>query len=358
GNPREYHLTDFSNTGSRVDILAPGGMILSCMISGMSLDYAYQSGTSMAAPHVSGVAGLAYNVNPDISAPELKDIIVSNYQMPIDGYGILNAADVIAVVVQYETPEEEEEYTVQLHVTDANGNGVGDAAVEVRRLSFFDMDIDIGAYLRAVGDTLVYSGKTDMSGNIKLNIPQGYYSILVDGGYGGVLEEFYVSSEDIIVPQGHHSILVDVEFGGALKKIYVNIEDIIGQSVREITMPDYLPDKTCKVTLQLNSSTAGENVNSYGHILNAEIRFIKGWIDTSGKEELCIEDYVREEDLGADGGNAIAMYNILGPYGDIRVNLPEGIYTVEITLPDAEPQYYHIIISDKYYDTFYYRFDM
>ncbi|MDE6743031.1 MAG: S8 family peptidase, partial [Lachnospiraceae bacterium] len=135
GTTVSYNVATYSNIGNRVDILAPGDQILSCMISGMGQDYDYKTGTSMAAPHVSGVAGLAYSVNPDISAPELKDIIVNNYQMPIDGCGVLNAADVIDAVVQYETPDEPEEYTVQLHVTDANGNGVRDAAVEVRSWS-------------------------------------------------------------------------------------------------------------------------------------------------------------------------------------------------------------------------------
>ena len=42
---------------------------------------------------------------------------------------------------------------------------------------------------------------------------------------------------------------------------------------------------------------------------------------------------------------------------DISAFLPEGTYTVEATLPDEEPQYYHIIVSDKYNCT-YYRFEM
>ena len=328
GNPRVYNLTDFSNTGSGVDILAPGDAILSCMISGMGLDYDYKPGTSMAAPHVSGVAGLAYNVDPDISAPELKDIIVSNYQMTIDGYGVLNAAEVIAAVVQSETPEEEEEYTVQLHVTGADGSGVEGASVEVRSRSFYWCKV-LGAAMRsdAIGSTVVYSGKTDAAGNIKLDIPQGNYYVLVDGEYGGVLEEISVSSEDITQ-----------------------------QAVKEITIPDYQPEETRSVILQLSSSTAGENVNSYGFIIHGEFRFLKGWIDAD-KEDIRTGDYVREGEVTAEGGEEIAVYHIRADFGDISVRLPEGNYTVEVTLPDAEPKYYHIIISDKYDFTFY-RFEM
>ena len=325
GNPREYNVTDFSNTGNRVDILAPGDEILSCMISGMGVNYDYKQGTSMAAPHVSGVAGLAWNVNPDISAPELRDIILNNYQMTIDEYAVLNAADVIAAVVQYEAPEEDEEYTVQFHVTDADGNRINEASVEVHDRSFYWCKV-LGAAMRndAVGSAVVCSGKTDIDGNIKLNIPQGSYYVLVDGGNGGVLDEIYVSNEDIIE-----------------------------RSVKEITLPDYQTDETRGIILQLSSSAAGENVNSYGLIMNAEIRFIKGWVDTSGEKNIRIEDYVAEQELMADGRETVAVFPTRADFGDIDAYLPEGIYTVEVTLPDAEPQYYHIIISDKYDFTFY-----
>lgn len=182
--------------------------------------------------------------------------------------------------------------------------------------------------LRAVGDILVCSGETDAAGNIRLNIPWGNYYVLVDGEYGGVLEEIYVSNEDIT-----------------------------DRAVKEIMMPDYQPEEMREVILQLSSSSAGENVSLYGFIKNADIRFIKGWIDVDGKEDILSEDYVREEDLSAEGGQSVAVYHTGEPLGDIGVRLPEGIYTVELTLPDAEPQYYHIIISDNY-NSFAYSFNM
>ncbi|MDE6713171.1 MAG: hypothetical protein K2K20_05490, partial [Lachnospiraceae bacterium] len=180
----------------------------------------------------------------------------------------------------------------------------------------------------AVGGTVVYSGKTDAAGNIKLDIPQGNYYVLVDGEYGGVLEEIYVSNEDII-----------------------------DKPVKEITMPDYLPEVTRGFKLQFSSKTAGENVSSYGFIKNADIRFIRGWIDVDGKEDIPLEDYVREEEVTTGGGEEVAVYHTNEILGDISARLPEGIYTVEVTLPDAEPKYYHIIISDNY-DFSFYRFEM
>ncbi|MDE6744914.1 MAG: S8 family serine peptidase, partial [Lachnospiraceae bacterium] len=141
-----YPISSFSNGGERVEIYAPGRYIYSTYLTGCAQsnyewlredensNYGRLQGTSMAAPHVSGVAGLAYNVYPDICAADLKQIII-NTAKDINGVHVLNAADVIEAVVQYKEADETQEYTIQLHVTDANGNGVRDAAVEVRSWS-------------------------------------------------------------------------------------------------------------------------------------------------------------------------------------------------------------------------------
>ncbi len=68
----------FSNYGGKtVDIGAPGVDILSL---GIGDDDAYQenSGTSMASPHVAGVAALVYSAFPNASAEEVRDRIISS----------------------------------------------------------------------------------------------------------------------------------------------------------------------------------------------------------------------------------------------------------------------------------------
>ncbi|MBO5046046.1 MAG: S8 family serine peptidase [Clostridia bacterium] len=65
--------SEFSNYGANsVDIYAPGGNILSTVPGG----YGNKSGTSMAAPHVAGVAALMLSVEPGLHASRIKDILL------------------------------------------------------------------------------------------------------------------------------------------------------------------------------------------------------------------------------------------------------------------------------------------
>ncbi len=64
-----------SNFGAAsVDIAAPGSYIVSTVPGG----YAVMSGTSMAAPMVTGVAAMLYSSHPDWSVPDVKNAIMSS----------------------------------------------------------------------------------------------------------------------------------------------------------------------------------------------------------------------------------------------------------------------------------------
>jgi subtilisin family serine protease len=63
----------FSNTGECVDIFAPGQDITSAKVGGGSQ---VLSGTSMASPHVAGVAALCIQANPGASTDEIKACVV------------------------------------------------------------------------------------------------------------------------------------------------------------------------------------------------------------------------------------------------------------------------------------------
>ncbi len=98
----------FSNFGTKIDVTAPGEDILSLQAANTFqgqpvIDgYTRMSGTSMAAPHVSGVAALILSGNPAYTAEQVRQIIhVSNTSIPFDsrfGSGKLNAATAVTIV--------------------------------------------------------------------------------------------------------------------------------------------------------------------------------------------------------------------------------------------------------------------
>ena len=68
------HRAGFSNHGPQVDLSAPGVDIYSTWYRG---NYFVKSGTSMAAPHVSGVAALLTEIHPSWSPAKIKALIMN-----------------------------------------------------------------------------------------------------------------------------------------------------------------------------------------------------------------------------------------------------------------------------------------
>jgi subtilisin len=198
----------FSSTGPDLEVSAPGYSILSTYPDG---GYAYASGTSMACPHVSGMAALLIQAGLD-AGQEIDNFVVR--QVLLDscedlgangfdeqyGYGIVNAMMGIELIVSGILPPAEEppaeppsgtetmtvdsiEYSttggkfsdlhlfITLHVADSSGAGVPNASVDIT------LNLD--------GSPLVSgSGSTDSSGYVTFKLtkaPSGIYTTDVTG---------------------------------------------------------------------------------------------------------------------------------------------------------------------------------
>ena len=99
---------EFSNYGDTIDFAAPGDQIYSTVpLLFYPSGYAVADGTSMATPHVSGIAALIKSVHPELSGAQVIDLMkkqaTANYgrlNAPIDGreyrgYGFLDALDAV-----------------------------------------------------------------------------------------------------------------------------------------------------------------------------------------------------------------------------------------------------------------------
>lgn len=85
----------FSSVGKELELMAPGMNILSTIPGG----YGYDSGTSMAAPHVTGVAALVWEVNPELSNFQIRKVLNESATMLGDsfyyGNGLVNAFEAV-----------------------------------------------------------------------------------------------------------------------------------------------------------------------------------------------------------------------------------------------------------------------
>ena len=133
-----YTITRFSNIGDRVDIYAPGGAKRGTfgqpslgVLSDLPDDkVGYMQGTSMAAPMVAGVASLVWGVEPDLTAPEVRNILLNSAD---DQNGLLtvNALRAVEQVygheLKYDKKLEEASFfmgVIYETVTDSNDNTV------------------------------------------------------------------------------------------------------------------------------------------------------------------------------------------------------------------------------------------
>jgi thermitase len=96
------HVASFSTHGDFVDVAAPGVSVYSTYPRG----YAAMSGTSMAAPHVSGLAALILSLDPNLSPDQVKAIIETTADDlgtpgwdPYFGNGRINARRALESVV-------------------------------------------------------------------------------------------------------------------------------------------------------------------------------------------------------------------------------------------------------------------
>jgi subtilisin family serine protease len=104
-------IPSYSNYGSTsVDVAAPGDWILSTYPTALGYQYIKMKGTSMATPHVSGLAALLLSQNPSLSPAELKQNIMNNvdslpaFSGKIVSGGRINAAKSLSAAGGGSTP--------------------------------------------------------------------------------------------------------------------------------------------------------------------------------------------------------------------------------------------------------------
>lgn len=118
-----FQCESYSNYGSQVSVCAPGAHIYSTVPGEVFYDfelnggYGYASGTSMAAPIVTGVCGLTWAANPRLSAKDVKEIVCSRCVFTVapnqngrdsTTYNMVNANLSVEAALSFKTASENE----------------------------------------------------------------------------------------------------------------------------------------------------------------------------------------------------------------------------------------------------------
>lgn len=97
-----YTLAPFSQCGDQVDIVAPGVDIYSTVVkkgwfNKFKSSYEVSSGTSQATPMVTGVAGLIFSANSNLTGAQVKNILCASSvgEYGTEKYGLLNAKNTV-----------------------------------------------------------------------------------------------------------------------------------------------------------------------------------------------------------------------------------------------------------------------
>ncbi|MGM9844565.1 MAG: S8 family serine peptidase, partial [Muribaculaceae bacterium] len=117
----DYSIAPYSNYGSWVDIVAPGGLVTygsqGGVLSTLPNDtYGFNEGTSMATPHVTGVAALVVSQhgNPEMSAETIRQQILTSVNdiyeynpavSGLHGVGYIDAVKALQMNAEGEAPE-------------------------------------------------------------------------------------------------------------------------------------------------------------------------------------------------------------------------------------------------------------
>ncbi|MFA5585757.1 MAG: S8 family serine peptidase [Saccharofermentanales bacterium] len=186
-----FQKSEFSNAGDRLDIMAPGESIYSCMPGN---DYESHQGTSMAAPHVTGAAAMVWSINPSLTGSQVKNILISTAGTKVAGSerNLLNARAAVERAFRSQEGQPDKKPGLDDPKEGVLISTLVDAADEHIRIS--------GATVEALQNgRLIAAVSTDSDGRFELNLPEGQYQLKVSiDGYRSVeINDLSVSLQQV-----------------------------------------------------------------------------------------------------------------------------------------------------------------
>jgi subtilisin family serine protease len=176
---------NFSNYGNKIDVAAPGWDVLSLQATGtapgqvVAPNYVIISGTSMATPHVSGLAALILSLHPSYTVEQVRQAIRTSATDILEpgfdrysGYGLINVSNAVNVNNPLES-----HFTGPAFGSVATGNVPLTGVAKGANFSIYTLEYGIGNEpaswnLITQGSTPVDNGSLGVFNTV--NVPDGF----------------------------------------------------------------------------------------------------------------------------------------------------------------------------------------
>ncbi|MCQ4921489.1 S8 family serine peptidase [Tissierella carlieri] len=179
----------FSNYGTGLELMAPGVNIYSTIPGNQ---YQTNSGTSMASPHVAGVAGLMRSVNRNASVSEIRSVLRNTAQYAGNsteyGYGIVDAYAAVQAISGNPAPNTETRTSVMTDKTSYYRSEIVNVTVKVTNKDGQPLQgATTKLTLTSPDNSKVSAAKTtNASGEVQFTITANANSLI--GNYGILIE--------------------------------------------------------------------------------------------------------------------------------------------------------------------------
>ncbi|QKW11381.1 MULTISPECIES: S8 family serine peptidase [unclassified Micromonospora] len=179
----------FSNFGTCVDILAPGVSITSAWHTGDTATNSI-SGTSMASPHVAGVAALVLSANPSWTPQQVRDYLVANSTPNVITNVGTGTPNQLLYVVNGGTPPPTNDFSVSVSPTAGSTAPGGSVTTSVstattngsaQSVSLSASGLPSGATASFSPATVTSGGSSTLTVTTSAGTPAGTYPVTVTG---------------------------------------------------------------------------------------------------------------------------------------------------------------------------------
>lgn len=214
----KYKFSYFSNIDDRIDVVAPGEKIHSTIRNN---GYDILDGTSMATPHVSGLAAMLLSSNPELTGAQVKAIIKNTANIPVDGcnYKMINAEAAVKNALKLVYGDVYERGT---------NNLIYDAKATLTGLTEDKQAIEVSEYAHA--GSFEIRIPNDMVSDIKLTVScDGYedyvYPLGISPNTSTDVGDIYLEHTPIKFNTALSGIVIDSDQGVRLEGVEVSVYD-------------------------------------------------------------------------------------------------------------------------------------